>query len=255
MRRIVVANQKGGVAKTTTAINLAAEIARAGKKVLLIDMDPQNSATSSIFGAVTFDHTIYDVLVDKLPIHEAIQCSKEYEIDVVPSDILLSGASMRIAGQMGREKILYYNIYKLKYDFLIIDAPPTLGLLTVNSLTACNELIVPICPEFFSLRGIRLLEEVIESVKNGMQSDLSILGVLITRYRERIVTSEAKNAIKDYYGKKVFKTIIPENIKVEEAHHAHRPLYKYFKKAKGAEAYRELAKEVLEADSKTKDLK
>src|SRR3990172_9612549 len=165
MRRICIANQKGGVAKTTTALNLASELARAGKKVILIDMDPQYSSTAAIFGNQHFEFNIYNVIVDKMDIHSVIQHSDAFGIDVVPSDIELSGASLRINEHIGREKVLYHYTKKLKYDFLIVDAPPSLGLLTVNALTACNELVVPICPEFFLIKRIKLLEEIVENVR------------------------------------------------------------------------------------------
>ncbi|MBF0252340.1 MAG: ParA family protein [Candidatus Omnitrophica bacterium] len=251
MRRIVVANQKGGVAKTTTSLNLAAELSRAGKKVLLIDMDPQHSATSAIFGNANFEYTIYNVLVERMDIKDVVQYSENFGIDVVPSDIGLSGASMRISEQIGREKVLYHYTRELpNYDFVIIDAPPSLGLLTINALTACEELLVPICPDFFSLKGIKLLEEVVSNVKVGLESQIELLGVVITRYRERVVTGEAKNAIQTYFGQWVFDAIIPENITLEEAHNAHLPVYKYDKSSKGAIAYANLAKEVINGKSK-----
>jgi chromosome partitioning protein len=250
MRRICVANQKGGVAKTTTAINLAAELARLGKKVVLIDMDPQYSSTAAIFGNQRFEYNIYNVIVDKVDVQAVIQHSDAFGIDVVPSDIELSGASLRISESIGREKVLYHYTHRLKYDFMIVDAPPSLGLLTVNALTACSELLVPICPEFFSLKGIKLLEEIVENVRTGLSADIKITGVVITRFRERVVTNEARDAIRNYFGNKVYKTIIPENIKLEEAHNAHLPVYKYDKKSKGAEAYQMLAKEVLHAKVK-----
>ena len=250
MRRIVVANQKGGVAKTTTSLNLSAELARNGKKVLLIDMDPQHSATSAIFGNSNFEYTIYNVMVDRMDIKDVVQHSEAFGIDVVPSDIGLSGAPMRISEQIGREKILFHYTRKVpRYDYMIIDAPPSLGLLTINALTACDELIVPICPDFFSLKGIKLLEEIVHNVRTGLESEINLLGVVITRYRERLVTGEAKAAIQSYFGKSVFKVVIPENIKLEEAHNAHLPVYKYDKKSKGAIAYSKLAKEVINGKS------
>lgn len=245
MRRIVVANQKGGVAKTTTSVNLAAELARSGAKVLLIDLDPQGSATSSIFGNATFARTICNVLVDRLDIQEVIRNSDAFGIHVAPSDIALSAAPLRIAAQIGREKILFQYTRQLDYDYMIVDSPPSLGLLTINALTACNELIVPLCPEFFSLKGIKLLEEVVEEVKTGLESEIELTGVLITRYRERVITREARDAIESYFKTKVFNAIIPENIKMEEAHNAHLPIWKYDSQCKGAQAYAMLAQEVM----------
>jgi chromosome partitioning protein len=252
MRRICVANQKGGVAKTTTAVNLAAEIARAGKRVLLVDMDPQNSATAAIFGKPDFEYNITHVILGRVPIEQAIQRSEAFGIDVIPSDLDLCGVPLHISQQIGRERMLFSYTGKLKYDFMIIDAPPSLDLLTINAFTACDELLIPICPEYFSLKGIKLLEEIIANVRERLKSDLDILGVLITRYRERIVTGEAQAVIRSYFGDKVFKVVIPENIKVEEAHNAHLPVYKYAEKSKGAMAYRKLAKEVLNAKGKGK---
>ncbi|MBF0494122.1 MAG: ParA family protein [Candidatus Omnitrophica bacterium] len=250
MRRICIANQKGGVAKTTTALNLAAELSRMGKKVILIDMDPQYSSTAAVFGNQKFEYNIYNAIVDKIDIQSIIQHSDVFGIDVVPSDIELSGATLRISEHIGREKVLYHCTRKLKYDYLLVDAPPSLGLLTVNALTACNELIVPICPEFFSLKGIKLLEEIVENVRGGLGADIKITGVVITRHRERVVMNEARDAIRHYFGKRVFKTVIPENITLEEAHNAHLPVYKYDPKSKGAEAYHLLAKEVMHGKCK-----
>lgn len=245
MRRIVIANQKGGVAKTTTAVNLASELGRMGKRVLLSDMDPQHSATAAIFRKNEFENNITQVLLGQIAIEEVIQHSDAFGIDVIPSALELSGVPVYIGQQIGREKILYNNIIGLNYDFLIVDSPPSLNLLTVNALTACNELLVPICPEYFSLKGIQLLEEIIGNIRERLASELDMLGVLITRYRDRIVTGEAKEVIENYFGDKVFKIVIPENIKVEEAHNAHLPVYKYDSGSKGAIAYKMLAEEVV----------
>ena len=249
MRRIVIANQKGGVAKTTTAVNLAAELARCGNEVLLIDMDPQGSATSAVFGRREFEHTVYHVLIDNMPARRVIQPSETFGIDLLPSDIELSGAPLRMYTEIGRERVLFDRVSNLDYDYLIIDAPPSLDLLTVNALTACNELVVPICPEYFSLKIIRLLQDVVEKVRTGLKFDIELLGVVITRFRERIVTNEARSAIRDYFGSKVFDTVIPENIKLEEAHNAHMPVYKYAPGCKGALAYAQLAREVINAET------
>ncbi len=249
MRRIVVANQKGGVAKTTTSVNLAADLARRGAKVLLIDMDPQGSTTAAVFGNVDSARTICDVIVDRVDIQEVIQHSDAFGIDVAPSDIGLSAAPLRIAAQIGREKILFHYTRMLEYDYMIVDSPPSLGLLTINALMACSELIVPLCPEFFSLKGIKLLEEVVDNVKTGLESDIVLLGVVITRYRDRIVTREVKQAIESYFNEKVFKTLIPENIKIEEAHNAHLPIWKYDEQCKGAQAYSMLTQEVIDGSN------
>jgi len=251
MRKIVVLNQKGGVAKTTTSINLSAELARYNNRVLLIDLDPQGSATSAIFGNDKFEKTLYDVIVDECPLGEVMKHSAAFGIDVIPSDITLSGAPMRIAQRLGRERILLERISYLDYDYLIIDAPPSLDLLTINALTACNELIIPICPEYFSLKGIKILEEVIDNVRNGLKTEIKLLGVLITRFRHRVIMNEAKKAISDYFGDKLFDSVIPENIKIEEAHNAHFPICKYDPSSKGALAYENLVKEVINGTGKS----
>lgn len=246
MKTIAVANQKGGVAKTTTVVNLAAELAR-NHRVLVVDFDPQRSATSSVFGNVEFEYSVHDLLFNNAPPDKVIQTSDDFGFDMLPSDIMLSSAELRLASVMGREKVLSLHLNALKpdYDLCLIDTAPTLGLLSVNALVAADAALIPISPEYFSLKGIRLLEDTIDSVRKNLDARLALLGVLVTRYRKRIITKSALDVIIDYFGDKVFDAIIDENIRVEEAHNAHLPVGKYDSKCVAAVAYRKLADEIL----------
>lgn len=245
MRTIAIVNQKGGVAKTTTTLNLGAEIARMGHKVLVIDLDSQYSATSAVFGQKEFDYTIYDVMVKKMDINDVIKKSEDFGFDLVPSDIMLSAVDLTLAQKIGREKILLRQIKNLNYDIIFMDCPPSLGLITVNALTACEEIIIPVCPAYFSLRGIRLLEDVLIDMEENLSIEHVSKKILITRFRDRVVFVEAEKAIKNRFGSSVFNTMIPENIKIEESHSAHLPVYKYDATCKGSIAYKNLSKEVI----------
>ena len=251
-RTIVIINQKGGVAKTTTAVNLAADLGDT-RRVLLVDFDPQRSATSSIFGNVTFEFSCFDLLFEHATPKEVIQPSADFGVDVIPSDIMLSSAELRLASMMGRERFLARCLARVKsyYDICIIDTPPALGLLSINALVAADEVLIPVCPDYFSLKGVKLLEDTIESVRRNLCARLSLLGVLMTRYKKRIITDSACDAIAAYFGPKLFKTTIPDNIRIEEAHNAHLPLRKYDARCKAAVAYRELAKEIARCPTMT----
>jgi len=245
VRKIAIANQKGGVAKTTTAVNLAAELARNGQRVLLIDLDPQASATGSIFGNREFDSSVYTVMVGGENLESVIQHSDTFGCDVIPSDIMLSGVEIQIASVLGRERILASQLPENKWDYVLIDTPPSLGLLTINAFTTADEVLVTICPEYFSLRGIALLEDTVANIRSNLGCRVEISGVLITRYRPRIVAREAEEAIRAHFAERVFQTVVPENIKLEEAHSAHLPIWQYDPNSKGAQAYFALAQEVI----------
>jgi len=249
MHRIAIVNQKGGVAKTTTALNLGAELSRKGKRVLLIDLDAQFSATSAVFGTREFDVTMYDVVVKRTDIRKAIQKADNFGFDLAPSDLMLSAVDLSIAQVIGREKILFNQLKHLDYDVVLMDCPPSLGLITVNALIASHAVIITVCPEYFSLRGIKLLEKILSDIEEQIAIEPIHKGILVTRFRERVITREAEQAIRSYFtktGNKVFSTVIPENIKIEEAHNAHVPIYKYDAACQGSVAYQNFCKEVIE---------
>lgn len=243
---VSVINQKGGVAKTTTSINVASSWAKMGKSVLLLDLDPQASATHAIFGNKDFDNTIYDVLINRVEIKDAVTYSETFDIDVVPAEILLSGVDIQLAAHYGRERILKKAIENIKknYDVIIIDCSPSLGLLTVNALIASKDVIIPICPEYFSLKGIELILETIQNLKVGLGHKVDVRGIVITRYRNRKITNDVIDEVRNAFGLRVFSNFVPDNISVEEAHHRHTPVHKYAPLSKGAKAYEALSKEL-----------
>jgi chromosome partitioning protein len=246
-RIIALANQKGGCAKTTTAVNLAAGLANRGKKTLLIDMDSQANATAVFVNPDELEKTMYDVLINNRPLKEIIIKTNIKNLDLAPSDIMLSAADIKLANVLGRERLLKRRMKGLNYDYIIIDTPPSLGLLTINSLTAANEIIIPISMSYFALKGVKLLEETIEGVRENLDHpDLKILGILATYYDS--VTNVSKDAlkmIKDYFGDLVFKTVIRKNIKLEEAHSSGMSIFDYKPNSSGAEDYNNLVEEVL----------
>ncbi len=228
MSIVSVINQKGGVAKTTTSLNVASSWAKLGKNVLLIDLDPQSSATKAIFGDRDFEHTIYDVIMGHLPAENAIVASEDFGIDVIPAEILLSGIDIQLAAHFGREIVRKkLEFVAKKYDSIIIDCSPSLGLMTVNALMASKDIIIPICPEYFSLKGIDLILATLQNIRTGLGYRVGIRGVVITRYRDRKVAKDVIRQVREQYGLNVFSSFIPDNIAVEEAHHRHRPVYKH----------------------------
>lgn len=246
MAIISIINQKGGVAKTTTSVNVAASWAQQGKNVLLIDLDPQASATRAIFGDQEFDKTIYDVIINRLTPEEAVVRSATFDIDVIPSEIMLSGVDIQIAAHFGRERVLKKKLetIKKKYDAILIDCPPSLGLLTINALMASKDIIIPICPEYFSAKGIDLILETLRNLQTGLGHRVGVRGIVITRYKDRKIAREVIEKIRVDFGLRIFDEYIPDNIAVEESHHHHQPVITYAPSSRAAQAYTSLAKEL-----------
>lgn len=248
MKTIAIVNQKGGCGKTTSCVNLSAGLAMKAKKVLLIDLDPQASATSVFFQKEPVLSS-YDVVVEGKPIREAIIYSGTDNLDILPSDIMLSGADLRLSSVIGREKKLKNAITrgKLIYDFIIIDTPPSLSILTINALTCADEVYVPINMSYFALRGVKLLENTIDQIRENLDNpDLTITGVIPTMYDSVTnVSKDVEKSIRDYFGEKVFNTKIHANVKLEEAHSNQQTIFQYAPKSKGAEQYWQLTEEIL----------
>lgn len=239
-------NQKGGVAKTTTAINVAAQWAHNGKKVLLVDLDPQSSATRSIFGDMDFENTIYDVLTGELAAQDAVVPSETFGFDVIPSEIMLSGIEIILASKFGRESILKRGLAEIKdqYDIIVIDCSPSLGLLTVNALIASKDIVIPICPEYFSLKGIELILETLKNIHQGLGHKIDVRGIIISKYRNRKIVEKVINDLRTNYTIPVFNNYIPDSIVVEEAHHSHKPMLQYSPKNPAGQALANLAVEM-----------
>ena len=250
MARIIsIANQKGGVGKTTTSVNLSACLGELGQRVLLIDIDPQGNATSGLgIDKGKIEKSIYDVLVDDIPIKDTVIGTEVDNLKVLPATIQLAGAEIELVASMSCETKLKKAIDKIKneYDFVIIDCPPSLGLLTINSLTAANSILVPIQCEFYALEGLSQLLKTITLIQDNLNQDLVLEGVVLTMFDSRTnLSGQVVQEVKNHFQQKVFKTIIPRNVRLSEAPSFGRPVIKYDPKSKGAEVYYNLAKEVL----------
>lgn len=246
---IAIANQKGGVGKTTTSVNLSACLAELGKKVLLVDLDPQGNSTSGLgFNKTGIKHCVYDTLVSDVPAESVRLKTQVDNLDLLPATIQLAGAEIELVSIMSRETKLKRALDKLKYDydFVLIDCPPSLGLLTINSLTAANSVLVPIQCEFYALEGLSQLMKTVSLVQRNLNPALTLEGVVLTMFDARTNLSiQVVDEVKNHFRHKVYQTIIPRNVRLSEAPSHGMPVIKYDPKSKGSEVYFELAKEVI----------
>jgi chromosome partitioning protein len=252
---IAIANQKGGVGKTTTAINLGAALAVAEKRTLVIDIDPQGNATSGLgVGDRSLRPTIYSVLIGQRPIHEAILKSVHFpHLDVVPSTRDLVGAEIELVSAISRETILRGAMEHIReeYDYILVDCPPSLGLLTLNTLTAADSVLIPIQCEFYALEGLSQLLNTVRLVQKGLNPSLEIEGVLLTMFDKRLnLSKQVAEEAREYFGPKVYRTAIPRNVRLAEAPSFGQPIVEYDVVSAGAEAYLELASEVIERNTR-----
>ncbi|MBR5974524.1 MAG: ParA family protein [Clostridiales bacterium] len=246
---ISIVNQKGGVGKTTTAVNLSAFLAKKRKKVLIIDLDPQGNATSGYgFEKSSLENTVYDLLVNEEDIANVIATTSVKNVDMCPTNINLAGAEVELVSAISRETILKRAIEPIldQYDYVIIDCPPSLGLLTINALTACEGVIVPIQGEYYALEGLSQLIDTINMIRKKLNPVLGILGVVITMHDRRTqLTKQVVEEVQKFFGDRVFKTFIPRNVRLAEAPSHGLTIDEYDPKSKGSLAYQALANEVM----------
>ncbi|HBE79123.1 MAG TPA: sporulation initiation inhibitor Soj [Firmicutes bacterium] len=248
-KAVAIANQKGGVGKTTTAVNLGACLAQKGKRVLIIDHDPQGNSTSGIgLKKSEIKSCIYDVLINETPLEEVLIQTQVENLKIAPATIRLAGAEAELVGMMARDQRLKRAIEPLKdqFDYILIDCPPSLGNLTINALAAADSIIVPIQCEYYALEGLSQLMKTVQLVQKYSNPNLQIEGVVLTMYDNRTnLSSQVTEEVKRYFNDKVYKSVIPRNIRLSEAPSFGLPITLYDEKSKGAEAYVDLAKEVI----------
>ncbi len=249
---IAIANQKGGVGKTTTAVNLAASLAELGRRVLIIDVDPQGNTTSGLgVDKRRCEKTVYDCLVNGVSMDEVVVPTAYENLFVCPSNIDLSGAEIDLISVMGRENQLKNSIRPIRedYDFIFIDTPPSLGLITINTLTAADSVLIPIQCEFYALEGVSQLTNTIRRVKEALNPGITLEGVLLTMFDSRTNLSiQVVDEVKKFFPNKVYKTIIPRNVRLSEAPGFGQPILSYDRGSKGAESYVNLARELIGDD-------
>lgn len=246
---LAIINQKGGVGKSTTAVNLSAALGAMGKEVLLVDLDPQGNATSGYgIDKRALDGCVYNVLLGETPVEEVILSCVAEGVDVLPSTISLAGAEVELVNEMARENRLKNALGSLRgrYDYILIDCPPSLGLLTINALVAADKLLVPIQCEFYALEGVTKLLDSMKRVKSILNPSLDIFGIVLTMYDSRTnLANQVVNEVRSFFGDEVFETLIPRTVKLSEAPSYGQSILEYAPDNKGALAYNDLAKEVI----------
>lgn len=251
-RIIAIANQKGGVGKTTTAINLSAALAEAGKKVLLIDSDPQGNATSGVgIDKNGVENTIYELLIGECKIEDCILSTEVENLSLIPSNMNLAGAEIELLDVKDREYLLRNALEPVKgsYDYMIIDCPPSLNMLTINAMTTAESILVPIQCEYYALEGLSQLIYTISLVQERLNPELHVEGVVFTMYDSRTnLSSSVVENVRENLEQKIFDTVIPRNVRLAEAPSYGMPIIKYDPKSTGAEKYRELANELMESE-------
>ena len=243
---IAILNQKGGVGKTTTAINLAAYLAKAGKSILVCDLDPQGNTTSG-FGVdkKSLGSTLYDVLFSRAEAYSCIQKVGDGNVYLIPADANLAAAEVELVGVEHREYQLRKVLSNLNYDYILIDCPPSLGLLSINALVAATDVLIPVQTEFYAMEGLGQLLGTIQQVKQALNPPLNIIGVVLTMYDKRTsLSDQVKAELVNHFGDKVFETVIPRNVRLAEAPSFGRTIAEHDRWSKGARAYKSLAKEL-----------
>ena len=255
---ISVANQKGGVGKTTTTVNLGTILAKKGKKVLLIDADPQGNATSGLGVEKESEYSTYDILVSDIEIEDAIQKTIIKNLKLCPANVNLAGAEVELVSMMSREQRLKEKLDKVKenYDYILIDCPPSLGLITLNAFTASNSVLIPVQCEYFALEGLGQLLNTVNLVKKHLNKEIEIEGALLTMYDIRTnLSNQVVKEVKKYFENKVYKTVIPRNVRLSEAPSYGMPITEYDPRSKGAKSYVKFAKEFLKINEEEKKAK
>ena len=254
-RVISIANQKGGVGKTTTSINISTILAKKGKRVLLIDADPQGNATSGIGIEKKTEKSIYDVIIEETKIEEVVLETQVKNLKICPSNINLAGAEVELVSMMSREYRLKERIEEEKenYDYIIIDCPPSLGLITLNAFTASDSVLIPVQCEYYALEGLEQLMNTVNLVKKHLNKELELEGAVLTMYDARTnLSNQVVKEVKNYFEDKVYKTVIPRNVRLSEAPSFGMPISLYDPKSKGAKFYDKLVIEILKKNEEEK---